>query len=235
VAQLAGVGVSWYTWLEQGRDIRVSEQVLEAIARALMLDRHESAHLFALAGRGVQAASAATGCVTPQLRAVLEQLAPFPATIVNSRFDVLAYNVPYRWLVTDLDTVPPDDRNLLWLAFTHPAWRSALIDWESDVARMVALYRAAMAEHLGESLWKCLLRRLQAASPEFRALWDRHEVLNPENKTKRFRTARAGPLSFGYTHLWVDRNGSGVRLSVYVPADDRTRDKVGLLVPPPPG
>jgi transcriptional regulator with XRE-family HTH domain len=228
VAQLAGVGVSWYTWLEQGRDINVSEQVLEAIARALMLDRHESAHLFALAGRGVQASSAGSGCVTPQLRALLQQLTPFPAAVVNTRFDVLAYNQPYRWLVSDLDHIADDERNLLWLAFTHPAWRVGLVDREEDLARLVAQFRAAMAEHLAEPVWKCLLKRLQAASGEFRWLWDQHEVLIPENKTKRFRSPRAGLLSFEYTHLWLGRNGQN-RLTSYVPADERTRRQLDLL------
>jgi transcriptional regulator with XRE-family HTH domain len=230
VAQLAGVGVSWYTWLEQGRDINVSEQVLEAIARTLMLDRHETAHLFALAGRGVQAASAATGCVTPPLRAVLAQLVPFPASIVNARFDLLAYNEPYRRLITDLDATPADDRNLLWLAFTHPAWRSTLVDWEADASRLVALFRAAMAEHLAEGVWKCLLKRLQAASPEFRAVWARHEVLVPESKTKRIRNPRAGLLTFSYTQLWLDRTAGDFRLSTYVPADERTAQALDLLV-----
>lgn len=230
VAQLAGVGVSWYTWLEQGRDINVSEQVLEAIARALLLDRHEAAHLFALAGRGVQASAAESACVTAAVRAVLAQLAPYPAAVVNSRFDLLAYNEPYRWLVDDLDEVAADDRNLLWLVFTHPSWRSSLADWDRSAAQLVAQYRAAMAEHMGEPAWKCLLKRLQAASAQFRALWDRHEVLMPESRTKRFRSPRAGLLQFDYAHLWIGRHAE-TRVTVYVPADEPTRERLGQLLP----
>ena len=95
--------------------------------------------------------------------------------MVNTRLDLLAYTRVYASFFDDLDTIPIEDRNLLWLLFTHPQWRAAVVDWE-DVDRVVAEYRAAMAEHLDDPAWKTLVTRLHRASPEFGAVWERHDV-----------------------------------------------------------
>src|SRR4051794_9201609 len=134
VAQLAGVGVTWYTWLEQGRDIHPSPEVLEAIARTLQLDRTERQHLLTLAGAPFDPASGpACYAASPTVRSLLDQLEPFPAVVQNSRYDLLAYNGAYGHLVVDLDELPPEDRNSLWLLATHPAYRAALPDWEAGL------------------------------------------------------------------------------------------------------
>ena len=127
VAQLSAVGVTWYTWLEQARDIQVSVQVLDALARTLLLDPSERAHLFALAGAVDPAPGSDCPTVTPALRQLLEQLEPFPACVQNSRYDILAYNRTYGRLLCDLDAVPPEDRNCMILAFTHDEWRSSIV------------------------------------------------------------------------------------------------------------
>ncbi len=218
VAQLAGVGVTWYTWLEQGRDIKVSDQVLEAIARTLMLDRDERAHLLSLAGAVDQRTAAECAAVPPQLRAMLKQLEPFPASVVNAKYDLLAYNRTYARLIDDLDAVPPEDRNCMWLSFTDPAWRKALIDWEESATRMVANFRWLMAEHLAEPGWKSLVKRLRAASPEFAELWERHEVAAIVNKAKRVRNPIVGTLRLDIMNTWLSPR-PGTRLHVYSPAD----------------
>ena len=226
VAQLAGVGVTWYTWLEQGRDIHVSEQVLEAIARTLMLDPHERSHLFTLAGSLLTAMEAECQAVTAEAHAILAQLDPYPATVTNGRYDLLAYNRAYQVLCGDLDALPFDQRNSLWLIFTSPALRTCLVDRDTAKARMVAQYRAAMAEHVGEPAWKCMVKRLKEASPEFAELWRRHEVAQPENLTKRFLHPDLGLLKFNFTNLWLAPR-AGVRLVAYTPADDATSEAVG--------
>jgi transcriptional regulator with XRE-family HTH domain len=226
VAQLAGVGVTWYTWLEQGRDIHVSEQVLEAIARTLMLDRHERSHLFRLAGSPVTEIGAECEPVPPEAHAILAKLHPYPATVTNGRYDLLAYNRAYQVLTGDLDALPYEERNTLWLAFTSETMRQALVDWEQATPRMVALYRAAMAEHVAEPAWKCLVKRLQQASPEFATLWRRHDVAEPENLTKRYLHPTLGLLRFTYMNMWLSQR-VGLRIVGYLPADDVTREAVG--------
>ncbi|MFI8260112.1 MULTISPECIES: helix-turn-helix domain-containing protein [unclassified Streptomyces] len=222
VAQLSAVGVTWYTWLEQAREIQVSPQVLDALARALLLDASERTHLFALAGTLDPAPHAPCPSVTPALRAMLDQLGPIPACIQNSRYDILAYNSTYGRLLCDLDALPPEDRNCLWLAFTNADWRASMADVAEVNRTIVAKFRAAMAEHLAEPAWKALLARLEAQSPEFRELWARHEVLGLGAKTKYVRNAHVGLLHLEHTNLWLGP-AAGPRLVTMVPVDEASR------------
>jgi transcriptional regulator with XRE-family HTH domain len=225
VATLAGVGVTWYTWLEQGRDINVSPQVLDAVARTLLLDPHEREHLFRLAdapdGNGARECTA----LPPTAQLLLDQLEPFPACIRNARYDILAYNAAFDRLMGPLDELPFEERNSLWRMFTSPTCRAATLDWEEGTRRMVAEYRAAMAEHVTEPAWKCLVSRLSTASPEFAELWERHEVASPENLTKRFLHPVVGLLKLNYTHLWLGQR-LGTRMTTYTPADEQTRQRL---------
>ena len=229
VAQLAGVGVTWYTWLEQGRDIHVSEQVLEAIARTLLLDRDERSHLFLLAGATSQE-DVAEKCaaVPPQVHAMIRQLEPFPASVVNAKYDILAYNSTYGRLFDNLDAIPLEDRNCMWLCFTDPAWRSALLDWEDAATRMVANLRWLMADHVAEPSWKSLVKRLRAASPEFAELWERHEVRSIENKTKHVLQPLVGELHLDVMNVWLSPR-PGTRLHVYSPSNAVTAQRLHEL------
>jgi transcriptional regulator with XRE-family HTH domain len=229
VAQLAGVGVTWYTWLEQGRDINPSAQVLDAISRTLQFDNHEHSHLFTLAG--IPTSTIANQCLEqcPTAQALLDQLEPLPASLVNDRLDLLAYNRVYAsFFDDDLEAIPIEERNILWLVFTNPSWRRAIVDWDESVGNLVAEYRAAMAEHLDEPAWKTLVGRLQHVSPEFTAFWERHDVQLVESRMKRARHPTAGLLTFVYTHLWLGQR-LGTRITAFTPADERTRRRLEAL------
>jgi transcriptional regulator with XRE-family HTH domain len=229
LAQMAGVGVTWYTWLEQGRDINVSGQVLEAICRALLLDPSERSHVMNLAGLDdhdfvVRECRA----LSPSVQAMLDQLSPFPASVANARFDLLAFNDIYRRLITDLGEVPLEDRNTLWLGFTDPAWRAALVDWEVGMSRMVAQYRLNMADHVGEPSWKDLVRRLSDASPEFVDMWSRRDVQGVENRAKLLMNSHVGLLRLQHTSYWIGPR-SGTRVVVYTPLDEEARRRLEKL------
>jgi len=228
VAQLAGVGVTWYTWLEQGRDIKVSDQVLESIARTLQLDRDEHAHLFTLAGSADLPAAADFTPVPEPLLSMLQRLAPYPACVQTSKYDLLAFNSGYSRLIVNMDEIAPEDRNCMWLAFTHPAWRKNMVGWEEGVARMVAQFRGQMAEHVAEPAWKAFLRRMKAASPEFTALWDQHEVSAVQAKAKKIRNPWVGMLRFDPVSTWLNPR-PGTRLLVYVPSDAETHRRLDTL------
>src|SRR5882724_3973689 len=141
VAQLAGVGVTWYTWLEQGRDINASEQVLVAIAGTLRLDPHERAHLFLMAGAPMPVPDTECRAITPAMRAMLAKLDPYPAVVYSARTDILAYNRAYNWLF-DVDSLRFEERNSMLLCFTNPRWQARLPDWEDGLPRSVAQFRA---------------------------------------------------------------------------------------------
>ncbi|WP_030173091.1 helix-turn-helix transcriptional regulator [Streptomyces sp. NRRL S-813] len=228
VAHLSAVGVTWYTWLEQARDIQVSVQVLDALARTLLLDPGERAHLFQLAGATDPAPSATCPSLTPALRALLEQIEPFPACLQNSRYDILAYNRSYGLLFCDLDAVAPEDRNCMVLAYTNEEWRSSIVHLEDATRHMAARFRAAMAGHLADPTWKTLLKRLRDQSPDFRRAWDRHEVVAPASKRKEFRNAHVGRLTVDHTDLWLSPE-VGPRMVTYVPVDEESRERLEKL------
>ncbi|MBS1208335.1 MAG: DNA-binding protein [Proteobacteria bacterium] len=221
VAQLAGIGITWYTKLEQGRPVRASTKVLMSIAEALQCSEAETAHLFTLAGLGKPQLVEPPVCahISVSAQRILEQLNPIPASIQNARFDIIGFNQAYCRLVNvDLASIPPEDCNCIYLAFTCESWRSAIADWPSVMPRMVALFRATMAEHPKDSQWEVLLQRLLDVSADFRETWARNEVYRVENHLKRFAHPEVGPLLMHQTNWWsAPRNGD--RLLVFVPAD----------------
>ncbi|MFF4038684.1 helix-turn-helix transcriptional regulator [Streptomyces sp. NPDC001816] len=228
VAQLSAVGVTWYTWLEQARDIQVSVQVLDALARTLMLDASERAHLFQLAGTTDPTPAASCPSVTPALREVLRALEPIPACVQNSRYDILAYNRTYARLMGDLDAIPPEDRNCMLLVHTNSDWRAAIVHLEDTQRLMAARLRASMAGHLGEPAWKMLLRRLETESPEFRENWERYEVVGTRTKTKEFLNPYVGHLTLEHTDLWLGPE-VGARMVTYSPKNEETRERLEKL------
>jgi transcriptional regulator with XRE-family HTH domain len=228
VAQVAGVGVTWYTWLEQARDIRVSENVLDALARALLLDSHERAHLFTLAGAPSAAAVLESDTLDPAVTLLLERFGTYPAAVVNARYDILAFNPSYAALMGDIAGLPFDQRNVLWLLFTSDRMRRMCVDWEHATRRLVAQLRASYADHMSEPAWRSLVKRLQDASPTFREYWEEHNVAATVNAVKQFRHPEIGLLRFKSTNMWLTQR-VGNRLLVYTPADAATESVYPLL------
>jgi transcriptional regulator with XRE-family HTH domain len=228
VAHLAAIGVTWYTWLEQGREINPSPQVLESIARTLRLDSHERNHLLTLAGLPTAPPLDDCARLFPTATAIIDQLEPNPACVMNARLDVIAYNRTYGSFFPDLESLPRGDRNCLWLAFTHPEWQRAIVDWDDTVSQMVAEYRSGMAEHLDDPAWQSLVDRLLASAPEFETYWARHDVRPAEAKSKRARHPELGLLTFVTTNLWLDRH-SETRVVVFTPSDETTTRKLQQL------
>ncbi|MDQ0990814.1 helix-turn-helix transcriptional regulator [Streptomyces sp. V3I7] len=229
VAHLSAVGVTWYTWLEQARDIQVSVQVLDALARTLMLDPSERVHLFQLAAATDPTPAASCPSLTPALREMLDRLEPVPACVQNSRYDILVYNRTYARLFGDLDAIPPEDRNCVFLVHTHPDWQAAIVHLDEVMRVMAARLRASMAGHLGEPAWKMLLKRLKSASPEFRENWDRYEVVGMRSRTKEFLNPYVGHLTVEHTDLWLGPQ-HGPRMLTYTPKNEETRERLEKLL-----
>ena len=215
VAQLAGLGVTWYTWLEQARDIQVSTPALDRIAAALRLHPAERAHLFVLAGRAAPAAPLDTNAgVSPLILRLIHGLHDQPALVRNGRWDAVAWNRGAARLFGDFDRRPPLDRNMVWLLFTDPSFRRALPDWENDTRRCVARFRASFARAGGNPAYQALVDDLMAASPEFRPLWRQHDVIAPSDGLKRFDHPVVGLLELEHTVLAVS-DANDLNLIVY--------------------
>ena len=234
VAQLSGVGVTWYTWLEQGRRINASPQVLGAVARTLLLDQAEREHLFQLADLP-DAAAAAGGAtsgreqVLPEVQEILDALAPMPASVVNERFDLLAWNAPYEALWPGVTGAAPGERNILWQCFTYPDCCHPYVNRHEQLAMLVDQLRSAYGRHLGEPAWAGFVRRLSAVSATFARLWDEHDVASPATYLKIFRHPAYSKLTLTTTSLAVQAV-PGTRMVVYRPADEATRVAIaGLL------
>ncbi|WEO97555.1 helix-turn-helix transcriptional regulator [Streptomyces sp. FXJ1.172] len=229
VAQLSAVGVTWYTWIEQARATHVSAQVLDAVARALLMDPAERAHLFALAGTVDPRTEAECPVVSTSARKIVERLAPYPASLQNARYDVLAANRPYAQLFGDLADLPPADRNCLWLLATSERWKRDFLDRDEMLRDLIAKYRAAMAEHVAEPVWKQHRDRLLAASEEFRELWERHEVAPMSPHVKRYRHPVVGLVRLEHRTMWLAPQSPAHRVVAYVPADEETEERLERL------
>jgi transcriptional regulator with XRE-family HTH domain len=230
VAQLSGVGVTWYTWLEQGRPINASAQVLDAVARTLRLDQAEREHLYRLANSSAAPpAPEADGPGIPEIQQILDGLTTLPAAVLNERFDLLAWNAAFAALFPTVVRVPAADRNTLWLNFTQHDCCHPYLNRADQLGMMVAQLRAAYGRHLGEPGWTGFVRRLQAASPEFARMWAQHEVASPASYLKIFRHPVHERLTMTTNSLAV-LAVPGTRMVVYTPADEPTRQALASLI-----
>jgi transcriptional regulator with XRE-family HTH domain len=206
VAQLANVGVSWYTLLEQGRDIHPSSEVLHGIADALQLTPVERQHLFLLAGQQPLAGTPAEDeQVSPALRRVLDTLNPVPAYAIGRRWNYLAWNTAADRVLLLSEWVPPYKYNAVWRMFANPLSRQALYrpHWEQVAQKVLAEFRADIAPYADEEWVKRLIADLQCVSPEFRAWWPHHDVRGKIDAIKEIEHPAVGLLSFEHTTLQV--------------------------------
>jgi transcriptional regulator with XRE-family HTH domain len=221
VAQLAGVGTTWYTWLEQGRDVRPSLSVLEALAKALRMTVAERGHLIML-GRGEQAPPPAPERerVSATVRRLIANLGPNPAYLLGRRWDYLAWNDAYSAVFGDLAKIPCEKRNAVWLTFMDPARREVMPDWDISARRLLARFRADHAQHVGDPSFDSLIEALLRHSPDFRRWWPRHEVLGSGEGRKTIVHPVAGTLEF--EHALFNHGGAPhQRLVLYSPLPER--------------
>jgi transcriptional regulator with XRE-family HTH domain len=203
VAQLADISTTYYTFLEQGRDVRPSEQVLAALGRALRLTPAERAHLFDLVYGTRPADPAAPETLLPSVAAMVARLDPWPAYVTGRRFDVLACNQAAGLLWADWPARPAEERNVLWWTFLDPAARTVLVDWESVARAELARFRAASARHPADPGFGALITRLQDGSAEARQWWPEHDVVPLSSGVKRIRHPALGVVEFHHVVLQV--------------------------------
>lgn len=179
VAALAGVGLTWYTWLEQGRDIGVSAAFLDSLARVFKLDPAERRHLFLLAHARPPAEPGKTWCVVPPLvRRLMHDLAPHAAYVLNLRWDVLVFNAAADELF-GFGAHAPERRNLLWLLFTDTLLHSRFANWEQQAQQMLSSFRRDFARAMQEADIHELVDELTRVSPLFKQWWRKNDVHAP--------------------------------------------------------
>jgi transcriptional regulator with XRE-family HTH domain len=203
VAQLAGVSVDYYSRLEQGRNLNVSDEVLDAVARALRLDEIERSYLFQIARSNPRRARRRTPArvqrVRPGVRRILDTLdGVAPAFVFGRRMDVLATNRLARALMTDFEALPPRDRNMLRYTFLDESARDLYVDWEEVARDNVAVLRLDAGRHPDDPLLAELVGELAVRSPEFRRWWADHNVRERSHGTKHYHHPLVGDLTVDY-------------------------------------
>jgi transcriptional regulator with XRE-family HTH domain len=196
VAYLAGVSVTWYTWLEQGRDVTPSRQVVDSLARTLRLSPAEHDHLVSLAGYSAPhpVEDPNPGTAPDHVQRLLDALGDYPALAIAPDWAILAWNAAYAALYPNVTSVPAADRNFLWLLFTDPYLRTMMPDWEFTGMYNVASFRAEAGTRLGEPPFADLVSRLLQTSEAFRTAWESHDIETLPSRERLFRHPEVGDL-----------------------------------------
>jgi transcriptional regulator with XRE-family HTH domain len=230
VAQRANISPTWYTWLEQGRGGAPSADVLDRIARALMLTDVEREHLFLIGlGRPPEVRYQASEGVSPRLQRVLDALEVSPALVRTATWDVVAWNRAASVVLTDYGAIPPGQRNILRFIFCDPRVRAANHDWDSVARFVVAAFRADAARAGAVSHVADFVDELCRTSPEFAALWRDNDVRHHGDGTKRLRHPVHGTMSFEYSSFNVEGR-SDLSMIVYNPAAPEDAERIKKLL-----
>lgn len=231
VALLAGVSPEWYTRLEQGRDISVSVQLLQSLARVLQLDANERTHLFLLALRQpppVETFLPAT--ISPTLQQFLDQPGAVPMCVTDARMNVLAGNAALRVVFGNYDTTQSErERNQIWRLFTIPSQQRGE-EWKAITRVFLAQFRTEYGRFIGDPWWTRMIAELNRISPEFREMWELHDVLNVPEVRKSIYHPLVGELAFDC--LWLQTlDSSDLRLLIYSPRPNSgTVEKIERLL-----
>jgi transcriptional regulator with XRE-family HTH domain len=229
VAQLSGVGVTWYTWLEQGRDITASAQVIDALARALLLTPGQHRHLRELASLPSPQLRPAAETLLPRLQLLVDAAAPSPASVYDQHFDYLAWNQPYARVRHDPGTLPVGRRNMLWMMFTDAANRARMVRWEPAARAVLSQFRAAAGLRPGDPRFAELAAALTAASSEFGDWWAEYPVGYFRPATIGINHPEAGLIMLEMFQLRLVDQPDLVTV-IQVPADETSLARVSSLL-----
>lgn len=223
VAQLAGVSSTWYTWLEQGRDIKVSPSVLECIATALRLSKDERNYLFALALENVQGAELyrqeENSVIHPSLQKILQELTACPTLISDRRCGIVGWNEAAAHVFLDFAKLLPEQRNMIRLLFERKEFRRLAVNWEQFVRGYLSLFRAYYGQYVEDRWYDDFIAEMKELHPGFNELWEETRVSSAPDVVLEFRHAKAGKMLFHLTSLQV-HGSADLRCSIYTPAGE---------------
>ncbi|ANS77314.1 DNA-binding protein [Paenibacillus yonginensis] len=220
VAHLAGVSTTWYTWLEQGRDIQVSASVLDNVASALKLTADERKYLFSLAfeaGKGSSLPVRETAQISPSLQKIIRDLRSCPVIISDPRCHIVGWNEAASHIFLNFDEIPPEERNLIWLLFTRREFQRLAVNWEQFASDYLSMFRSYYGQYVDDGWYDLFLEEMKQQHPDFNRLWEQSKVSSAPDVLLEFRHAKAGKMMFQLTSLQV-QGDDDLRCSVYTPA-----------------
>jgi transcriptional regulator with XRE-family HTH domain len=201
VARLSGVGVTWYTWLEQGRNIVASEQVIDALARALQLDPDQRRHLRRLAGLSFPTGQTDVDDALPRLQRLVDATAPNVACIFDLHFDYVVWNTPYIQLRHDPAKLPDTRRNLLWTLFSGPENQVRETNSGSAARAVLSQFRTTASQRPHDARFTTIVTELSQASPLFRRWWAEYPVASFKPATVKHDHPELGSIDLEIFHL----------------------------------
>ena len=206
VAMLAGIGVTWYTWLEQGCHIQISPSVLHSIARVLMLNEYETLHLFELAKLTPEKPLQPIQTLKPIFQHVLDSLVYSPAILLDIYWNVVGWNAAYTAAFVDVSQIDISHRNLIKMMFTHSEYQKRFENWEIKAKEMLARFRVSCAGYSKDPWLRRGIESLREESEEFNTWWPLHEVEPEREITKTIRHPEVGNLFFEHTVFMTPEN-----------------------------
>lgn len=231
VAQLAGVSITWYTWLEQGRHIRVSAQVLESLSKVLLLDKQERIHLYLLANQPLPSdIPEYQGTVSPVLQHVLDNLIFCPSLVTDQRWNVIAWNKAACLLFGDFHQMNARERNIVWAMFTDDKYKQLFVNWKLHAKDLLGRFRPTCGQYIDDPWLAQFIYDLKNQSTEFRSWWPLHDIESNSEKRKQLNHPVAGQLDFEVSNFDVSDN-SGLKMIIHTPSPDSdTANKMKLLI-----
>ncbi|MDQ0493746.1 helix-turn-helix transcriptional regulator [Paenibacillus brasilensis] len=221
LAQIAGIGLTWYTWLEQGKNIQASTQVLERLVTVMQLNTEERNHLYklALGQLPVEQTASIEASLIPIVQNFINEYERCPAYVTDQRWDILLWNKAGERVFGDFGKMDKKERNAIWRCFASPAYRNLIGDWESHAKRLLAQFRLTSTPYVGEGWFKDLVAELMEISLDFRQWWPRYDILGTPTGKKKINHPRVGTLVMEHITFRV-YDAPELRLTVYRPLEE---------------
>jgi transcriptional regulator with XRE-family HTH domain len=233
VAIAAGVSTTWYTYLEQGRDIQASGSILSSLANVLQLTDDERTHLFTLANQPLPTKiPSLEKPVQRTYQRVLDELGTLPAILTGRTYDVLGYNRAAKLVFGDFDTIPESERNILWLLFARTPWSEQItlfVEREEYAQEVLETFRSRITGYWADATVQAFIERLQQASPLFREQWAKHNVRSSCATSKQLQHPLVGTLTFEYAKFQLIEHPA-IRCHMYIPGNEESTCKLHQLL-----
>lgn len=231
VAQLASVGLTWYTWLEQGRQINVSDQILESLAKVLMLDPEERKHLFTLAMKPLPFENYfETIQINDRLQHILNSLTTSPAYIMDQKWNIIGWNKSANLIFGDFNQINPPERNVVKMMFGRNEYMELFDDWESHAKAIVARFRVMCSKFIDDPGFAEFVNNLKVKSPDFNLWWCTYDVQGMGDVIKELTHPIVGKLVFEFSSFDVSDNPN-LKMLIHTPVlETGTIDKMKRLI-----
>ncbi|MCI2803612.1 helix-turn-helix transcriptional regulator [Staphylococcus pettenkoferi] len=233
VARLSGVSTTWYTWLEQGRDIKVSPEVLEAVAKTLRLNQDEKDYLYDLAYEKtteIKVWNDQQPEISHSLKHILDELTYCPSIVTDRRCFIVGWNAAASHVFIDFNQIPAEERNLIRLLFARKEFKALATNWDHFVKGFLAIFRSYYGHYLGDEWYNQFIEEMNQTYPEFKALWQESQVSKAPEMQIEFRHVKAGKMLFDLTSMRV-QGDADLRCSIYTPVyESGTEEKLRKLM-----